>query len=203
MMGRRITLLNRILLLCASLLAAYQVDIGIEGLGSLPILFYSIGFGVLLVAGILMIILGLDVLESSLVVILSTIIPLSLSLGLVAEFMPQSLGVYLTFSLLGLLAIIFTRYFHFGKTAVIVLAMVHGVAGLLICGLPIFLSLAGKVFAGFAWVGVGGAFMGTGGLLLFFMKTGSPVLSRNRILSVFPALYLLTTATFVVGFALA
>ena len=76
----KISTLNRIFLFGASLLSAYQVVVGIEGHSSVAILCYTIGFGVVLVACLLMVILGLDVLESPLVVILSTVIPLSLSI---------------------------------------------------------------------------------------------------------------------------
>ncbi len=54
----KISSLNRILLLATGLLAAYQVVIGIDGLGAIPVLAYTIAFGVLLVSGLLMIILG-------------------------------------------------------------------------------------------------------------------------------------------------
>jgi hypothetical protein len=84
-----------------------------------------------------------------------------------------------------------------------VLAIVHGVAGLVIFGLPIYLTVKGNVPFGFLLVGAGGALIGLGGLLLFFMRTGSQILTKERILKVFPALFLLTTAAFVAGFMMA
>jgi hypothetical protein len=51
-------------------------------------------------------------------------------------------------------------------------------------------------------VGVGGALIGMGGLLLSFLKTGRPILSRDVLLSALPALLLLMTICFVAGFAL-
>jgi hypothetical protein len=72
----KITILDRILLLLTCLLAAWQVAIGIKSAETLPLITYTIGFGVLLVAGLLLIILGFDVLDSPAVVIISTIIPL-------------------------------------------------------------------------------------------------------------------------------
>lgn len=193
---------DRLLLFGASLLAAYQVVAGIEGLSSFTILCYTIGFGVILVACLLMIILGFDVLESSLVVILSTLIPLSLSTGLIAEFYPDRASVYLVFAALGLLAVGLTRVMLRGKVATIVLAIVHGVAGVIIFALPVYLAMRRMVPAGFSLVGVGGALIGVGGLLLFFMRTGSQILSKERILRLFPGLLLLTTAAFVAGFLL-
>lgn len=199
----KISPLDRIFLFGASLLAAYQVAVGIEGLSSFTILCYTIGFGIILVACLLMIILGLDVLESTLVVIASTVIPLSLSSGLIAEFFPFWLPAYLVFAGLGFLAVILTRIVWKRKVSLVVLAVVHGVAGLLIFGLPVLLSAQGTTPIGFSLVGAGGALIGLGGILLFFMRTGSPILSKERILKLFPALMLLTTAAFVAGFVLA
>jgi hypothetical protein len=164
---------------------------------------YTISFGVLLVACLLLIILGWEILDSSLVVIVSTIIPLSLSLGLVSEYVPDFTTAYLVFVVVGFLAVVLTRYSAPGKVAVIVLAVVHGIAGMIIFLLPIVLSIRGETNPGFALVGVGGALIGIGGLLFSFLKTGKPILSKETLLSVLPWLLLLMTTCFVVGFALA
>ena len=199
---KKITVLDRILLLVTGLLAAYQIVVGIEGSATMAMWAYTIAFGVLLVAGLLLIILGFEILDSPLVVIVSTIIPLSLSLGLVWEYLPGWRIPYLIFAIVGLLAVAFTRYTTPGKTASFTLMPVHGIAGLLIFGLPILLALRGDASAGFAWVGIGGALIGVGGLLLAFLKAGKPILPRNTILAVLPGLLLLMTAAFVAGFAL-
>ena len=197
------TVLDRILLLVTGLLAAYQVVVGVDNLDTLAMVSYTISFGVLLVACLLLIILGWEILDSSLVVIVSTIIPLSLSLGLVSEYVPDFTTAYLVFVVVGFLAVVLTRYSTPGKVAVIVLAVVHGIAGMIIFLLPIVLSIRGETNPGFALVGVGGALIGIGGLLLSFLKTGKPILSKETLLSVLPWLLLLMTTCFVVGFALA
>lgn len=195
--------LDRILLLITGLLAAYQVAIGINGLGTVPITAYTIAFGVLLVAGLLLIILGFDVLESPIVVIISTIIPLSLSLGLVWEHLEAWQAAYMEFVLLGFFAVLVTRSFHItGKLPTIVLAFVHGVAGMTIFLLPTILTAQGMTSPGFALVGLGGALIGINGLLLSFLKAGKPILPKETILRILPGLLLLMTAAFVAGFAL-
>lgn len=196
------TILDRILLLFTGLLAAYQVAVGINGLSTLPIIAYTIAFGVLLVAGLILIILGFETLDSPIVVIISTIIPLSLSLGLVWEHLPYWQNGYLVFAMVGFLVIILTRLITKGKLASIVLAIVHGIAGMIIFLLPIILSFSGRMNPGFALVGVGGALIGLGGLLLSFLKAGKPILSRDTILKVLPGLLFLMTSAFVTGFAL-
>ena len=199
---KSISIIDRILLLLTALLAAYQVAVGIEGLDSFAILCYTIAFGVLLVACLLLIILGFEILESPLVVIVSTIIPLSLSLGLVWEYLDEIRVFYLAFAIIGFLAVVITRQFTPGQKAVFVLAVVHGISGMVIFILPIFLSVQGITKWGFIFVGIGGALIGIGGLLLSFLKTGRPILSRDTILTLLPGLLLLMTIAFVAGFAL-
>lgn len=199
---KKISSLDRLLLLAAALLAAYQVVIGVDGSSSLAMTCYTIAFGVLLVAELLMIILGFEVLDSPLVAIVSTAVPLSLSLGLVADYLPGLTPYYLAFTILGFLAVVVTRYATPGPAATIVLALVHGIAGLVIFILPIVLSVTGETLPGFALVGLGGALIGVGGLLLSFLKMGKPILSKETILTIFPGLLLVTTAVFVAGFKL-
>jgi hypothetical protein len=200
----KVSPLDRILLFVTCLLAAYQVVVGINGLENVPTIAYTIAFGVLLVAGLLIIILGYDVLNSPIVVVVSTIIPLSLSLGLVWEYVNAWRIPYLLFTILGLLAIIVTRVVHMpGKIPTIVLAFVHGVAGMVVFLLPCILAAQGVTNPGFALVGFGGALIGLGGLLLSFLKAGRPIVSREIILRVLPWILFLMTAAFVTGFALA
>jgi len=200
-MNVKMSILDRLLLLATGLLAAWQIAVGIDHLDTLPIVAYTVGFGVLLVAGLLLIILGFEVLDSPVVVIVSTIIPLSLSLGLVWEYLPAWRIPYLVFVSAGFLAILLTRAIKMkNRLPVILLACVHGIAGLLIFLLPVILALRGTAPAGFSLVGVGGALIGIGGLLLSFLKAGKPLLSRGTILRVLPGLLLLMTLAFVVGF---
>lgn len=192
---------DRLLLFIMGLLASHQIVEGISDADTFALVTYTVAFGVLLVAGLLLIILGFDILDSPLVVIISTIIPLSLSLGLVSEYLPIWQTAYLIFAILGFLLIIFTRFKDSRALAVIPVATVHGIAGMIIFLLPIIYSIQGKAPAGFAWVGVGGGMIGIGGLLLTFLKSGRPILSKNTILTILPGLLMLMTASFVIGFA--
>ena len=96
----KMTGVDRALLLITGLLAAYQIVVGIDNLSTVPIIAYTIAFGVLLVAALLLIILGFDVLDTPVVVIVSTIIPLALSLGLVWEHLASYRAQYSSVSLL-------------------------------------------------------------------------------------------------------
>jgi hypothetical protein len=193
--------LDRVLLLLTGLLAAYQVAVGVNGLGEVPIIAYTIGFGVLLVAGLLLIILGFEALDSPVVVIVSTVIPLSISLGLAWEHLASFRTSYLVFAIGGFLAVTLTRSIPLrGKLPTVVLAVVHGVAGMTIFLLPSILAANGTMKPAFALVGLGGAMIGLGGLLLSFLKAGKPIVPRETILKILPSLLLLMTICFVAGF---
>lgn len=193
--------IDRVLLLLTGLLAAYQIAVGIDGFGTVPIVAYTIAFGILLVAGLLLIIWGFEVLDSPVVVSVSTIIPLSLSSGLIWQYLASFRTPYLLFAILGFLAVTLTRLIPApGKIPTIVVAVAHGIAGMTIFLLPIIFSLLGEARPLFSLVGAGGALIGIGGLALSFLRAGKPVLSKELILKLLPAILFLTTLCFVVGF---
>jgi len=197
----KMSALDRILILITSLLAAYQIVVGIDDLSTAPIIAYTIAFGVLLVALLLLIILGFDALESPVVVVVSTVIPLSLSLGLIWEHLAPLRTSYLLFTILGFVAVVFTRSAPMqNRVPTIVITIVHGIAGITIFLLPVIISLQKQVGPAFALVGGGGALIGIGGLLLSFLRAGKPILSRGTTLRVMPWLLLLMTVCFVAGF---
>jgi len=199
----KLTSLNRTLLLLTVLLASYQVSAGIDGFTALPIIAYTIAFGVILIAALLIFILGIEVLDSPIVVIVSTIIPLSLAVGLVWQHLASVRTSYLIFTIISFLAVSVTRSIQMqSKLPVFVIAITHGVAGMTIFLLPIILSVQGATKPPFSLVGIGGALIGVVGLLLSFLKAGKPILTRNTLMNLFPALLMLTTAFFVAGFAL-
>lgn len=197
----KISALDRVLLLIMGLLAAYQIVVGVDNLGSMPATAYTIGFGVLLLAGLLLMILGFEALDSPVVAIVSTVIPLSLSLGLVWEHVVNWRLGYLAFAILGFLAIAVTRALPMpGKLPTITLAVIHGIAGMTIFLLPVMLAVQGLARPAFSLVGIGGALIGLGGLLLSFLKAGRPILSKTVVLRLLPVLLLLMTAALVAGF---
>lgn len=193
--------LNRVLLLITGILASYQVAVGINGFDTVPIITYTIAFGVLLVACLLLIIWGFDVLDSPVVIIVSTTIPLAIATGLIHQHLASFQTSYLLFAIVGFIAVTWTRLFHSpGKTPTIVLAFVHGIAAITIFLLPIIVTIQEKTQPLFVLVSVGGALISIGCLLLAFLKTGKPVLSREKIFKVLPSLLTLMMICFVAGF---
>lgn len=197
---KKISISDRLLLFLMGLLASYQIVEGIDDAETFAITAYTVAFGVLLVAGLLLIILGFDILESPLLVVVSSIIPLSLSLGLIADFFAAWRIPYLVFVSIGFFAIFYTRLKSSRQIALTVLAIWHGVSGIVIFVLPIYVTLVGITSSAFIWVGFGGALIGVLGLMLTFLRSGNEVFSNESLLTSFPATLFLMTLAFVVGF---
>ncbi len=198
----KMSALDRVLLLGTGLLAAYQIVVGIDNLSSTPITAYTIGFGVLLLSSLLLFILGFSALDNSIVIIISTIIPLSISTGLIWEHLASYRTFYLIFAIIGFAAVILTRSIQTSTNLrTIILAIVHGISGLIIFLLPILLSVYRRTSPDFALVGVGGALMGLEGLILSFSKFQF-LISKETMRRFLPWLLLITTFCFVAGFKL-
>jgi hypothetical protein len=198
---KKISISDRAFLLLTGLLAAYQIVVSSNDFKPQTIWFYTTGFGILLVSGLLLLILGFESLESQAVVIISTLIPLSISLGLISEYLSQFTFPYLIFSIIGFGTIVITRYTVRKNVATVVLAVVHGIAGMTIFLLPLLLWYKGVVPAGYTLVSLGGALIGVGGILLAFLKTGKPLLPQESVFTILPIILTLMTLSFVIGFS--
>ncbi|MGD9900367.1 MAG: hypothetical protein AB7T22_14680 [Calditrichaceae bacterium] len=163
-------------------------------------IYYMVGFTVLLVAGLLMIFLGFDVLANPLVVVVAAIIPFALSVGLISEFYPKFEKVYLIFTLIGIVLILLTRTAESSILSTLVLAVFHSVAGFTIFFVPILASKNKKTTNQFIWVTVGGTLIGIGGIALAFLKAGSPILSKELIFTILTPLLFLMAVSFAFGF---
>ena len=165
--------------------------------------YYMLGFVVLLVSGLLLIFFGWDILASPYVLTVATLIPLGISMGLMNQFMPDYKKIYSWFALVGLLAIAYTSISEHALKSVAV-PVFHGVAGLIIFGLPLYKCLVTKdAEKGFGLVGVGGLLIGIGGVALAFYKAGKPLLgifTGEFILSILAPLLFLMTLAFAFGF---
>lgn len=198
---KEISKFNRIILLFTSILAGYEIVSGVEGYPFHVIIFLTISFGVLLLACLLLIFLGFEILEKPIVVVFASLLPLGLSSSIIALKFPVLLVSYLLIGLAGFLTIILSRFLTSKKAAIISLSLVHGITGLVIFITPIFLFLTGAVQPFFLMVSLGGALIGCGGILLFFLKTKRPSLSNKQIYMLFPTLLFFMTISFIVGFS--
>jgi hypothetical protein len=161
-----------------------------------------VSFGVLLVAGLLLIAFTYDALGNPLVVLVSYLIPAGLSLGLISQFYPQYGRPYLIVVILGILLIGVTRIFEMEDLGRIVLPIFHTIAGLIIFLLPMMVVRAGEAPSGFLGVSLGGMLIGLGGIALDFLKAGNQFLffSEEVIFAILAPLLLLMTLAFTWGF---
>ncbi len=195
------TLLDRIILLLTGLTAIYILWYFYKRYQkekALHDVYYMLGFAVLLVSGLLLIFFGWGILASPYVLTVATLIPLGISMGLMNQFAPQYKKIYSWFALVGLLAIAYTSISEHSLKSIAV-PVFHGVAGLIIFGLPLFKKDSAK---GFWLVGIGGALIGIGGIALAFLVSGSQLLffSAEFVYAILAPLLLLMTLAFAFGF---
>ena len=166
-------------------------------------IYYMMGFVVLLVSGLLLIFFGWDILASPYVLTVATLIPLGISMGLMHQFVPDYKKAYSWFSLVGLLAIAVTSIGDMSLKSIAV-PVFHGVAGLIIFGLPLYKCFVTKdAPKGFGLVGIGGLLIGIGGIALAFFKAGKPLLGifdKEFIYAILAPLLLLMALAFTWGF---
>lgn len=183
-----------------ALIAAWQIAAGHPGNTSLAIWAYTFGFGVLLVASLWLILMGLEVLSHPAGVLISALIPLSVSLGLVTEYALAFTWVYLGFVLVGWLGIATTQFMRVHPPLRIgAVAFTHGVAGFSIVGLPLVALCQGQAGPFILGVSVGGAVISLSGMLLLWQRMGRLWSKWQDPLQVLPWLLLLSTFCLVIG----
>ncbi len=163
---------------------------------------YGLSFLVLLVAGLLLIFLGYDILGSPWVVVVTTLIPLGLATGLVYDVKPSLGTAYTVFAVVGFL-LIAVGYLNPGLQGLgrVILPIVHGIAGLTIVLVPILAVTQAQAPAGFVWVSVGGVLISLGGMALAFLKAGKQLLffSAPVVFAILSPLLLLMTLAYTWG----
>jgi hypothetical protein len=199
------TLLDRIILLLTGLTALYLIWRFYEDYRRVKgghNIAYMISFAVLLVAGLLLIAFGYDILASPWVVIVAALIPVCLSLGLIFDFYPSYGKLYLVLALIGLIAMGVTRFTGPEILATLFLIIVHSVAGLIIVLTPILAVRKGVAPGGFIAVTIGGVLIDLGGVALAFLKLGRQLLffSQEFVFTILAPLLLLMTLFFAWGF---
>jgi len=199
-------MLDRLLLLLTGLTALYliwQFYGRYSKKKALYDVYYMLGFAVLFVSGVLLIFGGWGLLNSPYVLTVATLIPLSITMGLMNQFLPRYKKLYSWFALIGFIAIAFTSITGHPLKSIAV-PLFHGVSGLIIFLLPLYRCFVKKEAPkGFGAVGVGGMLIGIGGMALAFLKAGKPlfgILDEQAILTILAPLLLLMTLAYAWGF---
>ncbi|OQX64446.1 MAG: hypothetical protein DRI32_02310 [Chloroflexi bacterium] len=164
-------------------------------------IYYMMAMAVLFVSGVLLIFGGWGLLASPYILTVATLIPLGLSLGLMNQFMPEYKKAYSWFALIGFLAVAFTSITGNSLKSIAV-PLFHGVAGLIIVGIPLFRCIKGEARKGYGLVAVGGILISLGGMALAFLKAGKQLLffSETVVMAILAPLLLLMALAFTFGF---
>ncbi len=197
--------LDRVLLLITGLIALYALARFYQAYNKTPktaYLAYMLSFLVLLVAGVLLIAFGYDLLGSPWVVVVTTLIPLGLATGLVYDLKPEWAKAYLAFAVIGFLLIAVAYLGGMAALGKVVLPIVHSIAGLTIVLLPLWAVSQGAAPGAFAMVAVGGVLIGLGGIALAFLKAGKQFLffSQQVVITILAPLLLLMALAYTWGF---
>lgn len=196
---KKIEIINKFFLLLLAIFAAYQVVTGGHGTNPITIWSYTIGFGILVVSSIITMIVGFNTFEKPLVVIISALIPLSISNGLVSQISSNLATWYLVYAIVGFLIIILTRFLKNKGVANLALSFIHAISGLTILILPIYLVINQTFRSNLLFFSIGGIVMGIGGLVIFWDQKEGTTLHRNKKYNYLPGLLLLSTILFSLG----
>lgn len=193
-------ILGRITYLLTGHLAGYQIIKGMEPYSNLTTTLYTISFGLLLLACLLLLLMGFEIMENNYVAIIAALIPITLSLGLVTDKLESS-TMYSILIGVGFLIAVALRLFSSGKIASLSLGAIHFLSGSVIFFLPIVLFYTGAAEYQILMISFGGILIGSGGMLLGLLKAGKSVLTKEKIIALFPIVLLFTTTSFVIGLA--
>lgn len=181
-------------------MAGYQIIKGMEAYSNLTTALYTISFGLLLLACLLLLLMGFEIMENNYVAIITALIPITLSLGLVTDKLEYS-SMYVIFIGVGFLIAVALKLFSSGKIASLSLGIIHFLSGSVIFFLPIILFFTGTVEIQILMISFGGILIGSGGVLLGMLKAGKSVLSKEKVVVLFPIILFFTTTAFVFGLA--
>jgi hypothetical protein len=164
--------------------------------------YYIMGFAVLLVSGVLLILMGYDILGTPFVLTVASLIPLGISMGIAEQYFPAWKKYFKWFATLGFATIAIASFGGIETLKKVAVPLFHSVAGLVIFLGPFF---APKAARGFFWVGIGGLLIGIGGIALAFLSVGKPLLgifTAGLVFNILAGLLLLMTLAFTRGFVM-
>ncbi len=193
-----INYINKFFLLMAIIIGSYFVVNGFNNISIIPVVLFTIGLGILILASLLLLLFGVEILENKLVVVVSALIPFSISLGLVYQFFNCYFYYYLMFLIIGLISIIYTRYTSGKLASTISVAFFHGIAGLIIFFMPFYLFIKMGTI-NFLYISIAAFFIGIGGILLIFVKAGKKFIPAELVYSLLPLILLILSVFFGLG----
>ncbi len=186
-------------MLLVAIIAGVQIVSGIEGLGTIPIAYYTVSYGIFLISAILMILMGVDIIEHTPAALAASMLPLGFSMGLVGEFLLEYHLIFSTLVSILYGGLLIQKFRHYDKSSLIFQILLHGFSGLVLFIMPIVLLVQRKVEANFLGISVGTGLVAIGGMALAFLKSGKPLLTKDQIYSIFPIVLLMSVIAYSVG----
>ncbi len=193
-------ILARIMYLLTGIVAGYQIIHGLDNYSDFTATLYTISFGLLLLASLLLLLMGFEIMENDYIAVIVSIIPISLALGIISDKLEHA-AVYSALIFISFIIAASLRFFAKGKVASLAIGALHFISGTLVFLIPIFLFSTGKAGAQILFISLGGIIIGAGGMLLGFLKAGKSILEREKVVELFPIILFLTTTAFVIGLA--
>jgi hypothetical protein len=139
--------------------------------------YYGLGYLALLASSLVLMLAGFGFLSSPWILILVSLIPIALSLGLVRQYYAPFKRIYSWFCALGLVLLAVGAFMGTPLRLIAILG-VHGVAGVVMFLVPLLAYRRGKAVRGIWWISVGvvlialvdlpRSFLNAGRQLLFF-----------------------------------
>ncbi len=197
---KRKSILGRIIYLLTGHVAGYQIIKGMENYSNLTTTLYTISFGLLLLACLLLLLMGFEIMENNYIAVIASLIPITLSLGLVADKLENS-TIYSVLISVSFLIAVALRLFSSGKIQSLSIGAIHFLSGSVIFFLPIILYYTGVAEIQIMMISLGGVIIGSGGMLLGLLKAGKSILEKEKVVALFPLILFLTTTAFVIGLA--
>lgn len=74
------SIINRIIFLLTGHIAGYKIISGMDTYSNLTTLYFTVAFGVLLLACLLLLLMGFEIMENNFVAVIAALIPITLSL---------------------------------------------------------------------------------------------------------------------------
>ena len=168
-------------------------------------LLWSISFLVLFVAGALIILIDFTILNEPLIRIVAVLIPACLAIGLIYAVWQEKnywwyYGIYILVFLVILVLVEYVPGFeNFRSYSIMAL---HVPSGLILVLVPAYTAYTNQTEYTSLFYSAGGLAISIGGILLAFLKLGSPILDQNQIFAVLPTLLLIVGVLFVLGIIL-
>lgn len=168
-------------------------------------LFWMISLLVLFVSGVLIILLGFEVLEEPLIPVIAALIPVGIATGLYyALWEDKNYGlIFFIYSLVVLVFVTLARLDIFlSDYGTILIMAIHVPSGGSIMLLPVYSAITNMTESASIYFSIGGLLISIGGMLLAFLRLSEPFLGifdADTIFLVLPGLLLIVGAFFVLG----